>query len=174
MAADAARVLVIDDDSHSAYLQKGLLMAAGHQVVVAADVDAALAAARGEPVALVVVAATVPDAAALVAIFEHDPETRKAAVLAVGEAGKSGELIAAGADEFLERPIQPQFPHRRLRPALGRRRPPRGAAGDGGRRRRLGARDLPRDPRPGRLHRARPRERRDRDRRGPAVPSASI
>ena len=107
VAADAARVLVIDDDSHSAYLQKGLLRAAGHQVVVAADVDAALAAARGEPVALAVVAATVPDAAALVAIFEHDPETRKAAVLAVGEAGKSGELIAAGADEFLERPIQP-------------------------------------------------------------------
>ncbi|MBK7074198.1 MAG: response regulator [Myxococcales bacterium] len=107
VAADAARVLVIDDDAHSAYLQKGLLMAAGHQVVVASDVDAALAAARGEPVALAVVAATVADAAALVAIFEHDPETRKAAVLAVGEASRGAELIAAGADEFLERPIQP-------------------------------------------------------------------
>ena len=107
VAADAARVLVIDDDPHSAYLQKGLLMAAGHQVAVAADVDAALAAARGEPVALAVVAATVPDAAALVAILEHDPETRKAAVLAVGEPGRAAELIAAGADEFLERPIQP-------------------------------------------------------------------
>ena len=41
-----ARVLVVDDDPHSAYLMKGLLMAAGHQVVVAADADAALAAAR--------------------------------------------------------------------------------------------------------------------------------
>lgn len=107
IAADAARVLVIDDDPHSAYLQKGLLMAAGHQVVVATDVDTALAAARSEPVALAVVAATVPDAAALVAIFEHDPETRKAAVLGVGEPGRAAELIAAGADEFLERPIQP-------------------------------------------------------------------
>lgn len=111
IAADAARVLVVDDDPHSAYLMKGLLMAAGHQVVVAADADAALAAARAEPIALAVVAATVPDATALVAILEHDPETRKAAVLGVGDAARHVELIGAGADEFLERPIQPASFH---------------------------------------------------------------
>jgi DNA-binding response OmpR family regulator len=107
VAADAARVLVVDDDARSALLQKGLLMAAGHQVVVAADADAALAAARAAPIALAVVATTVADAAALVAILEHDPATRKAAVLAVGDASGLGELVAAGADEALARPIQP-------------------------------------------------------------------
>jgi signal transduction histidine kinase/DNA-binding response OmpR family regulator len=107
VAADAARVLVVDDDARSALLQKGLLMAAGHQVVVAADADAALAAARAAPIALAVVASTVADASALVAILEHDPATRKAAVLAVGDASGLGELVAAGADEALARPIQP-------------------------------------------------------------------
>ena len=107
VAADAARVLVVDDDPHTALLQKGLLMAAGHQVVVAADADAALAAARAQPVALAVIAAGVADAAALVAIFEHDPETRKAAVLCVGDAARHGELLGAGADEYLDRPVPP-------------------------------------------------------------------
>jgi len=107
VAADAARVLIVDDDAHSAYLLKGLLMAAGHQVVVAADVDAALGAARSEPIALAVVSASIVDALALVAILEHDPATRKAGVLVLGDVGRHAELTAAGADECLERPIQP-------------------------------------------------------------------
>ena len=111
VAADAARVLIVDDDAHSAYLLKGLLMAAGHQVVTAADADAALSAARAEPIALAVVSSAVADAAALVAILEHDPETRKAGVLAIGDAARHAELTAAGADECLERPIQPAAFH---------------------------------------------------------------
>lgn len=107
VAADAARILVVDDDARSALLQKGLLMTASHQVVVAADADGALAAARAAPIGLAVVATSVPDAAALVAILEHDPATRRAAVLAVGEPAGLGDLLAAGADEALARPIQP-------------------------------------------------------------------
>ncbi|MBK9031621.1 MAG: response regulator [Myxococcales bacterium] len=128
VAADAARVLVVDDDPHSAYLQKGLLMAAGHQVVVAADADAAMAAVRAEPIALVVVAATVDDATALIAILGHAPETRRTAVLGVGDGGGAADLLGAGADEYLARPIQPANFHEvcaRLLADAGRQEAPR-------------------------------------------------
>ncbi|HUQ07328.1 MAG TPA: response regulator [Kofleriaceae bacterium] len=108
---DAVRALVVDDEPHSAYLLKGLLMAAGHDVVVTTDVDGALAAARSEPMALVIVGEKIPDASALVAILEHDPETRNAAVLALADPSRHAELLAAGADECLERPVQPAAFH---------------------------------------------------------------
>ncbi len=108
---DAVRALVIDDDPHSAYLLKGLLMAAGHDVVVTADADSALAAARAEPMGLAVISAQIADAMALVAIFEHDPETRNAAVLVVAEPARHAELLAAGADECIDRPVQPSQFH---------------------------------------------------------------
>jgi len=110
-APDAVRALVIDDDPHSAYLLKGLLMAAGHQVVVAADADAALTAARAEPIALAVISADVPDAGPLIQILEHDPDTRKAAVLALSDPRRHADLLTAGADECLDRPIQPALFH---------------------------------------------------------------
>ncbi len=126
--ADAVRALVVDDDPHSAYLIKGLLMAAGHDVVVTTDTDGALAAARAEPMALVVVSGQLPDAVPLVSILEHDPETRTAAVLALVEPERQAELLAAGADECLERPIQPSAFHElcaRVLLEAGRREAPR-------------------------------------------------
>ncbi|HVV86913.1 MAG TPA: response regulator, partial [Kofleriaceae bacterium] len=107
VAADAVRALVVEDDPRAAYLIKGLLMAAGHQVTVAADADAALAAVRAESFGLAVVSAAVPDATALLAILEHDPDTRKLAVLVLAEAARHPELVAIGADECLERPVHP-------------------------------------------------------------------
>ncbi|HTJ43728.1 MAG TPA: response regulator [Kofleriaceae bacterium] len=105
---ESARVLVVDNDRHRAYLLKGLLMAAGHHVQVADDADAALAQARSERPTLAVISAQVPDAASLLATIEHDPDTRKCAVVALGEPGQAQELLAAGADEFVELPLQPQ------------------------------------------------------------------
>jgi DNA-binding response OmpR family regulator/signal transduction histidine kinase len=107
-AADAVRALVVEDDPRAAYLIKGLLMAAGHQVTVAADADAALAAVRAESFGLGVVSDRVPDATALLAILEHDPDARKLAVLVLADAARHAELIAAGADECLERPVRPE------------------------------------------------------------------
>ncbi len=107
VAADAVRTLVVEDEPRAAYLMKGLLMAAGHQVTVAADADAALAAARAEGFALAVVSAGVPDATALLAILEHDPDTRKVAVLVLAEPARHLEFLAIGADECLERPVHP-------------------------------------------------------------------
>ncbi|MBZ0237087.1 MAG: response regulator, partial [Deltaproteobacteria bacterium] len=108
---DAVRALVVDDDPHSAYLLKGLLMAAGHDVTVTSDADGALAAARAEPMALIIVGAQTPEAAPLISILEHDPETRNAAVLALAEPALHAELLSAGADECLERPVQPAAFH---------------------------------------------------------------
>jgi signal transduction histidine kinase/DNA-binding response OmpR family regulator len=99
--------LVADDDPRRALLLKGLLMSLSDHVLVAHDVDTALAISRAEHPALAVVAGAMSDAAALLAILEHDPDTHKTAVMVVGDAERRGDLIAAGADDVIEFPIQP-------------------------------------------------------------------
>ena len=47
------------------------------------------------------------DALALIAILEHDPDTAKTAVMIVGEPDRRADLLAAGADDLVEFPIQP-------------------------------------------------------------------
>ncbi|MEZ4368767.1 MAG: response regulator [Kofleriaceae bacterium] len=105
---EAARVLVVDDDLNRALLLKGLLLADGDLVEVVEDADSALAQARALPPVAAVVAGSVPDALALVAILEHDPATRKVAKLALVEPGVAAAFASAGADEVLELPMQPQ------------------------------------------------------------------
>ena len=80
--------LVADDDPRRALLLKGLLMSLTDHVLVAHDVDTALAIGRAEHPAIAVVAGAMSDSLALLAILEHDPDT-------------------AGADDLLEFPIQP-------------------------------------------------------------------
>src|SRR5688500_7123658 len=99
--------LVADDDPRRALLLKGLLMSLADRVLVAHDVDSALATARAEHPALAVVAGAMRDALALLAILEHDPDTHKTAVMVVGDSERRADMIAAGADDLLEFPIQP-------------------------------------------------------------------
>jgi len=99
--------LVADDDGRRALLLKGLLMSLTDRVLVANDVDAALAIARTEHPALAVVAGAMRDSLALLAILEHDPDTHKTAVMVVGDAERRADLLAAGGDDLLEFPIQP-------------------------------------------------------------------
>jgi signal transduction histidine kinase/DNA-binding response OmpR family regulator len=99
--------LVVDDDPRRALLLKGLLMSLTDRVLVANDVDAALAIARAEHPALAVIAGAMADALPLLAIFEHDPDTHKTAVMVVGDGERRADLLAAGADDLLEFPIQP-------------------------------------------------------------------
>ncbi len=108
-AESDATVLLIDADQHSSYILKGLLMAAGHDVLLAADEDSALTIARGRHPNLVVIDAgkSLDDALALVEIFDHDPDTRKTAVLVVGAADDREAALRAGADELLEKPLDP-------------------------------------------------------------------
>ena len=104
---DGACALVADDDPRRALLLKGLLMSLTDRVLVANDVDAALAIARAEHPALAVVAGAMVDALALLAILEHDPDTHKTAVMVVGEADRRADLLAAGADDLIDFPIHP-------------------------------------------------------------------
>jgi len=99
--------LVVDDDPRRALLLKGLLMSLAERVLVCHDVDGALATARAEHPALAVVAGAMTDSLALLAILEHDPDTHKTAVMVVGDAERRADLLAAGADDLLEFPIQP-------------------------------------------------------------------
>ena len=104
---EGASAMVVDDDPRRALLLKGLLMALTDRVLVANDVDAGLAIARAEHPALAVVAGAMVDALALLAILEHDPDTAKTAVMVVGDASLRADVLAAGADDLLEFPIQP-------------------------------------------------------------------
>ncbi len=104
---EGACALIADDDPRRALLLKGLIMSLTDRVLVANDVDTAIAIARFEHPALAVVAGAMTDALALVAILEHDPDTAKTAVMVVGEGDRRADLLAAGADDLLEFPIQP-------------------------------------------------------------------
>jgi len=124
---DNVAALVVDDDPRRALLLKGLLMSLTERVLVCHDVDSALATARAEHPALAVVAGAMHDALALLAIFEHDPDTHKTAVMVVGEGDRRADLMGAGADDLMEFPIQPaQFREACLRLVeSGRREAPR-------------------------------------------------
>jgi signal transduction histidine kinase/DNA-binding response OmpR family regulator len=104
---EGACALVADDDPRRALLLKGLLMSLTDRVLVAHDVDSALAIGRTEHPALAVVAGAMADSLALLAILEHDPDTHKTAVMVVGDGERRTDLLAAGADDLLEFPIQP-------------------------------------------------------------------
>ncbi len=104
---EGACALVVDDDPRRALLLKGLLMSLTDRVLVANDVDSALVIARAEHPALAVIAGAMADALPLLAILEHDPDTAKTAVMVVGDAERRTDLLAAGADDLLEFPIQP-------------------------------------------------------------------
>ena len=104
---DGACALVADDDPRRALLLKGLLMALTDRVLVANDVDTALAIGRAEHPAIAVVAGAMADAVALIAILDHDPDTAKTAIMVVGDGERRADLLAAGANDLLDFPIQP-------------------------------------------------------------------
>ncbi|HEY0481906.1 MAG TPA: response regulator [Kofleriaceae bacterium] len=104
---EGSLALVVDDDPRRALLLKGLLMSLTDRVLVAHDVDTALALSRDEHPALAVIAGAMSDAPALLAILEHDPDTHKTAVMVVADAERRADLLMAGADDVLEFPIQP-------------------------------------------------------------------
>ena len=105
-----ATVLLVHDDDYSGYILKGILMGAGHEVLVASSGEDALQVARTRRPSLVVLsAALADDPIALVRILKHDPDTRKSAAIMLSSSGEDREnLLRAGADEVVTVPIQPQ------------------------------------------------------------------
>jgi PAS domain S-box-containing protein len=103
-----ATVVLVDDDPYSGYILKGILMGAGHDVLVAASAEDALQVARARRPSLVVLSASLTDDAfAVLRIVKHDPETRKSSVVVVSSGDDREELLRAGADDVVNKPIQP-------------------------------------------------------------------
>jgi CheY-like chemotaxis protein/signal transduction histidine kinase/GGDEF domain-containing protein len=101
-------VLVVDDDRHTAYILKGMLISAGYNVLVAHDSDAALALAREKKPDLATLDLRMPgvDGLALVEILKHDPDTRKMPVVVLTVSVEDRDKAqAAGADAYLEKPV---------------------------------------------------------------------
>jgi PAS domain S-box-containing protein len=103
-----ATILIACQDEYTTFILKGVLMAAGHDVIVARDVDQALNLARQHSPALAVVDAgsLADEAPALVEIIKHDPETKKAAVLVIDGPHHRERTRASGADEVIAKPIE--------------------------------------------------------------------
>ena len=81
-------MLIVEQDVHSSYILKGILMAAGYRVEVRENPSDALALARQSGPDLVVVAAgpDVSEQLAVIDILRHDPETNKCAIAGLGDA----------------------------------------------------------------------------------------
>jgi PAS domain S-box-containing protein len=106
--AAGATVVLVDDDAYSGYILKGILMGAGHEVLVASTAEDALAVARARRPSLVVLSSTLADdALAVLRIVKHDPETRKCAVVVVSSGEDREEILRTGADDVVTKPIQP-------------------------------------------------------------------
>lgn len=115
---DRARVLVCDTDRHRALMLKGLLMATDDEVVVVDDMDAAVSTAHRIEPHLIIVTSGMHDAAALIAYFEHDPNLRNTAVIAVADAAMRDHLLRAGADDIVDLPVVPTIFHKACQRAL--------------------------------------------------------
>ncbi|HTE55303.1 MAG TPA: response regulator [Kofleriaceae bacterium] len=103
-----ATVVLVDDDAYSGYILKGILMGAGHEVLVTANTEDALQVARARRPSLVVLSASLADDfMAVLRIVKHDPETRKSAVIVMSSGDDREELLRMGADEVVAKPIQP-------------------------------------------------------------------
>jgi len=103
----ASTILLVGDDSYANYILKGLLMTAGHDVHSALSADQGLALARQQRPALVVIdtAAIDDDPLAMIEILTHDPDTKKAAILAIADSDMRGPALAAGAHDTVHKPI---------------------------------------------------------------------
>jgi PAS domain S-box-containing protein len=109
-AAGAARLLVVDDNADLREYMSRILRAAGHDVRVATDGQAALAAARAEPPDLVLSDVMMPrlDGFGLLRELRADPVLRDTPVLLLSaRAGEEARVggIEHGADDYLTKPF---------------------------------------------------------------------
>ncbi|WP_134142977.1 response regulator [Paraburkholderia sp. BL6665CI2N2] len=108
--AAAARLLVVDDNADLREYMSRILRAAGHDVRLATDGQAALEAARAEPPDLVLSDVMMPrlDGFGLLRALRADPDLRDTPVLMLSaRAGEEARVdgIEHGADDYLTKPF---------------------------------------------------------------------
>jgi PAS domain S-box-containing protein len=106
----AARLLVVDDNADLREYMSRILRAAGHDVRLATDGQAALEAARAEPPDLVLSDVMMPrlDGFGLLRALRADPDLRDTPVLILSaRAGEEARVdgIEHGADDYLTKPF---------------------------------------------------------------------
>ncbi len=102
------KILVVDDDLATTLVLKGLLMANGYNVILSNSGSEAIRFARERTPDLVILDVRMPelDGLQVTDILHHDPETREIPILILSVADAEDEAYAAGASEYLSKPVE--------------------------------------------------------------------
>ena len=108
----AQRVLVVEDEPENRLLLGVILSSEGYEVVEAEDGPAALAAARNDPPALVLLDVMMPgmNGYAVLEALRADPSTRSIPVImltALAQCGDVEQAIRMGVAGYVTKPFEP-------------------------------------------------------------------
>jgi len=117
-------ILIVDDEEGSLATLERLVSSQGHQVTLARSGPLALAALAARPAELVLLDARMPemDGWEVCRRIRANPATAQAGVILLierSQPGDAAEGFAAGADDFLNKPIEEKEAMVRLRASLG-------------------------------------------------------
>jgi two-component system cell cycle response regulator DivK len=110
----AARILIIEDNKANLELAEYLLKASGYATLAARDGEEGVRAARKELPDLIICDLQMPimDGYEVVRQLKKDPQLRSIPVIAVtalSMPGDRGNVLAAGFDGYLSKPIEPEI-----------------------------------------------------------------
>jgi CheY-like chemotaxis protein len=108
-----ARILLIEDNAQNRYLTSFMLRQRGHAIVEAETGPAGLAAAAESPPDLILLDIQLPgmDGYSVARALKSDPALQSIPVVAVTSyamVGDREQCLAAGAEGYLEKPINPE------------------------------------------------------------------
>ena len=103
------RILIVDDAAFMRLLIRNILEKQGYEIAEAASGEEALAAYEQAPFSLVTLDLTMPGLGGLETLKEllrRDPQARVLMVSSTGQQRTIGEVIQAGALDFIVKPFQ--------------------------------------------------------------------
>lgn len=119
------RALVVEDSRTIASIMKHVLKSAGFEVLIAADGSIGLETARRERPEVILTDVNMPgmDGLDMVKALRADARTRDIAIIVLTSdaSAKSGdEALAAGADDYIVKPVAPERLAARVRAVMER------------------------------------------------------
>jgi len=120
----AAKVLVVEDNSQNRLLMVDILTCHGFEVLEARDGEEGIQIAREKKPDLILLDMQMPvmDGIQAAKLLKQDPETRSIKILAVTSFAMKGDrerILAAGADEYIAKPINTRELPRIVKKMLG-------------------------------------------------------